>query len=163
MPVAFLILMSIERDRDRLDVEIAEKRLELYNIQAGEVTEPVTILEEPDAPLAQPTDQENQIARKKTERAWYYLPQGNGRGQFLALVNAKGGCSLRRFDAQNGTAIPKEQNRHSDYRDSFSAEIEHARLLNVTQQPNLERDCKERLPAHILQELQRQIAVPVEA
>src|ERR1700733_6375267 len=50
--VAFLILMSIERDRDRLDVEIAEKRLELYNLQAGEVS---TDPEETSEPSAQPT------------------------------------------------------------------------------------------------------------
>lgn len=43
--VAFLTLMSIERDRDRLDVEIAQKRLELYSLQAGEVPEVATIQE----------------------------------------------------------------------------------------------------------------------
>jgi antitoxin component of MazEF toxin-antitoxin module len=154
--VAFLILMSIERDRDLLDVEIAEKRLELYTIQAGEVSEPATVPEEPHAPVAQPTELENQTTRNKTERAWYYLAQENGRGQFLALANAKGSCSLRRFEAQDGTAIPKGRNRSGHYRDSFSPEIEHAILLNVTRQPNLERDCKERLPLRTLQELQGQ-------
>jgi hypothetical protein len=155
--VAFLILMSIERDRDRLDVEIAEKRLELYNIQAGEVSEAETVHGEPSALPVQPPEQENPTARKKTERAWYYLPQEDGHGQFLALANAKGSSSLRRFDAQNGTAILKEHNRTGDYRDSFSTEIDHATGLTVTRQPNLQRDCQERLPPHILQELQRQI------
>lgn len=29
--------MELERDRDKLEVEIAEKRIELYNIQADDV------------------------------------------------------------------------------------------------------------------------------
>jgi antitoxin component of MazEF toxin-antitoxin module len=152
--VAFLMLMSIERDRDRLDVEIAEKRLELYGIQAGEVP---TAAEETDAPSAQSTEVDTPTTRKKVERAWYYLPQQDGNGQFLALANAKGSCSLRRFDAQNGTAIPKVKNRPGDYRDSFSTEIQGAIPLVVSKQPNLEHDCKERLPITTLEELQEQV------
>jgi antitoxin component of MazEF toxin-antitoxin module len=33
--VAMLVLTGLERDRDRLDVEIAEKKLELYDLQGG--------------------------------------------------------------------------------------------------------------------------------
>ncbi len=32
--VAMLILSELERDRDRLDTEVAEKKLELYDLQA---------------------------------------------------------------------------------------------------------------------------------
>ncbi len=35
--VAVLAMSSIERDRDRIDVQISEKRLELYDLQAGEL------------------------------------------------------------------------------------------------------------------------------
>lgn len=155
--VAFLMMMSIERDRDRLDVEIAEKRIELYGIQAGEVPEVATLPDdattttqsiEPDAPPA----------RFKTERAWFHIPGKDGKGQFLALANAKGSCSLRRFEAGDGTALPKGENRSGDYRDGFSKEIEHATPLTVTRQPNLERDCKKRLPLPTFQELQKQVA-----
>ena len=148
--VAYLWLMQLERDRDKLDVEIAEKRLELYNIQAGEVS----TAEETGVPSAQA---ETPATRKKVERAWYYLPQEGGHGQFLALVNAKGSCSLRRFNAKDGTAIPKGSNRPCDYRDSFSAEIEGATPLSVAKQPDLEHDCKDALPSDILKELQKQI------
>lgn len=150
---AFAILMSLVRDRDRFDVEIAEKRLELYSLQAGEVA---TFTAETDTPSTQPTEPESS-RRKKVERAWYYVSQKNGRGQFLALANAKGSCSLRRFDAQDGKAIPKGSNRSGDYRDRFSAEIKGATPLTVAKQPNLERKCKERLPMLTLQELQRQV------
>ena len=154
--VAFLMLMSIERDRDRLDVEIAEKRLELYGIQAGEVPEVVTATV--DATPAQSPESDALPAKFKTERAWFHLPGKDGQGQFLALANAKGSCSLRRFEAGDGTALPKGENRSGDYRDSFSKEIEHATPLTVTRQPNLERDCKKRLPLATLQELQKQVA-----
>jgi len=33
--VAMLILSELERDRDRLDTEVAEKKLELYDLQGG--------------------------------------------------------------------------------------------------------------------------------
>ena len=152
--IAFAILMSLVRDRDRFDVEIAEKRLELYGLQAGEVS---TVLQETDTTSPQQTEPESPATRKRIERAWYYLPQGNGPGQFLALANAKGSCSMRRFNVKDGTAIPKGGNRPGDYRDKFSAEIEGATLLTVVKQPNLERDCKERLPMPTLRELQKQI------
>jgi len=34
--VAILILPELIRDRDRLDVELAEKRIQLYEIQGGD-------------------------------------------------------------------------------------------------------------------------------
>lgn len=37
--VAILIMSELVRDRDKLDVEIAEKKLELYDIQ-GDLVEP---------------------------------------------------------------------------------------------------------------------------
>ena len=152
--VAFLILMSIERDRDRLDVEIAEKRLELYTLQAGDVPPNP---KDAGASSALPTEAQTPPTRRKVGRAWYYLPQQNGHGHFLALVNFKGSCSLRRFSAQDGAAVPKGSNRRGDYRDSFFAEIEGATPLTVSKQPDLEHDCKERLPMTTLKELQKQI------
>jgi len=154
--VAFLMLMSIERDRDRLDVEIAEKRMELYSIQAGEVSEVATIPE--DAQTEQSIAPDAPPEKFKTEQAWFHLPGKDGKGQFLALANAKGSCSLRRFEAGDGAALPKGKNRSGDYRDSFLKEIEHATPLTITRQPNLERDCKKRLPLPTLQELQKQVA-----
>lgn len=38
--IAILVMSSLERDRDRLEVEIAEKRLELHDLQGGEVPTP---------------------------------------------------------------------------------------------------------------------------
>src|SRR5947207_4921774 len=38
----------------------------------------------------------------KTEKGWYYWKGKNNRGYFLAFVNAKGSCSMRRFEADGG-------------------------------------------------------------
>jgi len=148
---AFLILMSLERDRDRLDVDIAEKRLELYELQGGGISEPSAsaAASEDSAVLAQ-------TGPSKVERAWFHLPQKDGRGQFLAVTNAKGSCSLRRFDAETGTASSKAANGAGDYRTVFYRELQRATPLTIGRQPNLARDCKDRLPPDVLQELQRQ-------
>jgi antitoxin component of MazEF toxin-antitoxin module len=150
---AFLILMSLERDRDRLDVEIAEKRLELYDL-GGDVPEPSAGTT---AEGAAGATFGTETARPKVEHAWFHLPSAEGAGQFLAVANAKGSCSLRRFDALTGTAVTKGPNRPGDYRDSFQKELRHAIQLTVSRQPNLANDCKDRLPPHILQALQKQI------
>lgn len=38
--VAYLVLSSVERDRDRLAADIADKKLALYDLQGGEVQDP---------------------------------------------------------------------------------------------------------------------------
>ncbi len=153
---AVLTLMSIVRDRDRLDVEITEKRMELYGVQGGEVPEVATV--PADATAAQRTEPDAPTARLKTERAWFHLPGKEGQGQFLALVNANGSCSLRRFKTGDGAALPKGVNRRGDYRGSFSEEIQHATPLTVSRQPDLARALKKGLPLSTLRELQSQVA-----
>jgi hypothetical protein len=156
---AFLILMSLERDRDRLDVDIAEKNLELYHFQGGGVSGP-------QASAAAPEDSKVQAETSPStvERARFRLPQKDGRGQFLALTNAKGSCRLRRFDAETGTAFPKEATSPGDYRTAFYQELRRATPLTVIRQPNLEGDCRDRLRPDILRELQNQIqSAPGEA
>jgi hypothetical protein len=41
----------------------------------------------------------------RVERAWYFSPSGVGRPAFLAFVNAKGNCSMRVFDAEDGSFL----------------------------------------------------------
>ena len=48
--MAILMMSSIVRDRDRLDVEIAEKKLELYDLQAGKTADQVDGSPEPETP-----------------------------------------------------------------------------------------------------------------
>lgn len=91
----------------------------------------------------------------RVEKAWYFSPSGMGKPVFLAFVNAKGNCSMREFDAEDGGFLGRW--RHDgDFRDAFREYIQIASSVNVTKQPNLEKECKQQLPATVLAELQRQ-------
>jgi hypothetical protein len=89
-------------------------------------------------------------------KAWYHRLDETGRGMFLAFINAKGSCSLRTFDADKGIFI-KRHYRSGNYQNQFFELLNGATELTVPYQPNLERDCKERLPKEILTYLREQI------
>ena len=88
-------------------------------------------------------------------KAWYHLTQTDGRRYILAFINAKGSCSMRTFSATNGQFI-KRQYSKGNYQEEFAALIRNATELSVSFQPNLERDCKERLPEDVLAHLKAQ-------
>ncbi len=87
-------------------------------------------------------------------KAWFYLVAGN---RVAATVNARGSCSLRTFQLPEGTAI-KKWYATGDYQQQFLAVLEGARLLVPLRQPNLERECRERLPDDLLVDFKAQIA-----
>ena len=47
--------------------------------------------------------------------------------------------------------------KSGDYQESFSDYVRAAIPLYVSRQPNLERDCKARLPSYVLSELRQQV------
>lgn len=95
------------------------------------------------------------ISRSKS---WFYrVDRTTGRAFFMAFINAKGSCSLRAFDATTGIAFPK-QYRAGNYQDQFKDLIDGAIEVTVALQPNLERDCKQRLPDEILAQLGKQVS-----
>ena len=100
----------------------------------------------------------NDIAFVGRNKAWFYRKDEKGRGIILAVVNAKGSCSLRTFDAQRGNRLGKLY-RTGGYQQQFADLIEGAIELTVSSQPNLERDCKERIPEDVLAYLRKQISV----
>ncbi len=94
--------------------------------------------------------------RKK--KGWFFSRAGN-RPAILAFVNSKGSSSVRSYDVQTGIFLGKSY-RSGDYQDSFSDLLSGAVELTVDSQPNLERDCKERLPDRILAYLKNQAREP---
>ncbi len=164
--VAALIMYELVRDRDRLNVELAEKRIQLYELQAGE-----------DSPLpgaasadSEPVpDRAAKVGRlvdakpatfgvaPKQKKGWYFWKDQDNREHILAFVNAKGSSSLRRFDARNGNALKRSKNRKGDYQEAFAEYLANAIPLRVTRQPDLEEDCKKQLPESVLAELQQQM------
>jgi hypothetical protein len=92
----------------------------------------------------------------KVEKGWYYFIDANKNPTILAFVNQKGNCSMRVFEAAEGAFLGRKY-ALGDFQDAFKDHINAAQSLHVTNQPNLEKHCKPRLPSVILQELQRQI------
>lgn len=99
------------------------------------------------------------LTRSSTvQKAWYYWQDHNGEGYIFAFVNSKGSCSLRRFKAESGEQLERVPNQKGNYQDRFAEYIESGRQLSLSRQPNLERDCKWRLPPWVQSELRKQIA-----
>jgi len=89
-------------------------------------------------------------------KAWYYWEDEDNRGYVLAFVNGKGSCSLRRFDAESGEKLERLY-RKGNFQVQFAEYIKATYRLHLSHQPNLERDCKRRLPMWVLSELRPQI------
>lgn len=89
-------------------------------------------------------------------KAWYHFADSDGRRYFMAYVNAKGSCSMRTFDADTGVFLSKKS-RPGNYQSEFADYTKNGTGLTVYSQPNLERDCKERLPESVLNYLKKQL------
>ena len=122
----------------------------LHNMLVGGNGEAGTqsISKEPTIPPSRP-----EFGRTK---AWFYLPDADGRQYFMAYVNAKGSCSMRTFDAETGAFLSKKY-RPGNYQTQFADFTRNATELTVNSQPNLERDCRERLPETLLAYLKKQL------
>lgn len=96
------------------------------------------------------------ISQARVQKGWFYWISSEGRPYFLAFVNAKGSCSMRCFEAENGAFVRKDY-MVGDYQESFSDYVRRATQVFVSRQPNLERDCKFQLPSSTLLELKRQV------
>ena len=90
----------------------------------------------------------------ESAKGWFLI-NAEGREYFAATANAKGSCSLRIFDADTGQFLRRQHGR-GNYRDAFRDVLTGSKRLSVPSQPNLERDCRPKLPAEILHELKRQ-------
>jgi hypothetical protein len=144
--------------------EAASTLYEMTNDPA-DANDPLTAgqveLEEPLADPFQPG-----FARTK---AWYYYQRAldflevkDERRYFLAFVNAKGSCSIRTFDADTGRFEGKKY-YPGHYQEVFAGTISGAMELTVKSQPNLERDCRERLPDSVLAYLKKQVKEGLES
>lgn len=92
--------------------------------------------------------------------AWVHWPAPYGAGYFLAFVNRKGSCSMRKFDARTGELIGKpEYPGGGRFQQVFRRYLESGKRLSLRVSPNLVEQCDPKLPADVLAELQRQIGM----
>ena len=97
---------------------------------------------------------------REDNKAWLHWPAPQGPGCFLAFVNQKGSCSKRRFDAKSGELTGKPDYPGTGrFQEHFQHYLQNGKLLRLSRQPNLEKECKPKLPADVLAELQRQIGL----
>jgi hypothetical protein len=92
----------------------------------------------------------------KIEKAWGHWTEKDGKGYYLAFVNAKGNCSVRMFNP-DGLFLTREYGS-GDYQNAFAERYTQARRLTLTHQPNLEQSCRTGLPDWVLTEFQGQLS-----
>ena len=97
------------------------------------------------------------VSGRVKKKAWYYV-KVKVRGYLLAMVNMKGSCSMRTFDAETGRFLGK-QYAHGDYQDQFARYLKEAKELTVDRQPNLDIECRDQLPQSVLSYLKGQLPV----
>jgi predicted nucleic acid-binding Zn-ribbon protein len=97
---------------------------------------------------------------ERIEKAWYYVPTIGEHGVFVGMVNEKGNCSCRLFDAQDGHPLNKTV-RHSGkiFQDEFDDYIKAGTRIDVHPNPHLD-DCKNGLPEMLLEDLKMQVPEP---
>ena len=86
------------------------------------------------------------------KKPWYYWQDQDNKWYILTFRNGKGGCSLRRWEAEDGKFLEKKY-KSGNYQEQFAEYLKTAQPLCLSRQPNLERDCNKRLPEWILDEL----------
>ncbi len=93
-----------------------------------------------------------------SEKAWFYLPDFDGRSGFGLFANTKTGCSLKLFDVQTGAATATLKKK-GIFRESFAKALATASLLHVMH-PQIDNvGVLERLSSDTLEEMQIQAQV----
>jgi len=100
----------------------------------------------------------NSALGSREYRAWLHWPAPNSSGYFLAFVNQKGSCSMRKFDARTGELMSTpEIGKGGKFEENFSKYFSGGKRLWLRRQPNLENQSRPALPSNVLEELQAQI------
>lgn len=88
-----------------------------------------------------------------TSRGWF-LTENNGRKIIAAVVNAKGSCSCRLYDASTGRFLRKFPNARGTFRSAFAHVIREGKEFRLPYQPDLVSTEKFGLPPEVLHEAQ---------
>lgn len=96
-------------------------------------------------------------ASERVEKAWYYVPTIGEHGVFVGMVNEKGNCACRLFDAADGHPLNKTV-RHSGrmFQDEFGDYIKSGIRMELHPNPHVD-DVKDGLPEMVLDDLKMQV------
>lgn len=94
---------------------------------------------------------------ERIEKAWYYVPTIGEHGVFVGMVNEKGNCACRLFDAQDGHPL-NHTVRHKGkmFQDEFADYIKAGTRMDVHPNPHID-DVKDGLPEMMLEDLKMQV------
>lgn len=97
---------------------------------------------------------------ERVEKAWFYVPTIGEHGVFVGMVNEKGNCACRIFDALDGHPLNKTV-RHSGkiFQDEFADYVKAGTRMDVHPNPHID-DVKDGLPEMMLEDLKMQIPEP---
>lgn len=108
--------------------------------------------EREDASLAQGSD--------RIEKAWYYVPNIGEHGVFVGMVNEKGNCACRLFDALDGHPLNNTvRHRGKMFQDEFGDYIKSGVRMDLHPNPHLD-EMKDGLAEMVLEDLKMQAPEP---
>ncbi|MGH9522438.1 MAG: zinc ribbon domain-containing protein [Terriglobales bacterium] len=96
----------------------------------------------------------------RIEKAWYYLPNIGEHGAFVGMVNEKGNCACRLFDALDGHPL-NHTVRHKGriFQDEFADYLKAGTRMDVHPNPHID-EVKDGLPEMLLDDLKMQVPEP---
>lgn len=94
-------------------------------------------------------------------KLWVHWPSPGGPNYYLAFVNQFGSCSLRKFEAVTGRFIGPMRRDVGEFQNRFKTYLTSGQRLVLSRQPNLEKECRPKLPDWVLAELQGQVGTQV--
>jgi hypothetical protein len=105
-------------------------------------------------------EKEAVIMNERRDKCWTYSRNPDDKNDqnwyILAFVNGKGACSLRRFEAVSGKHLETLYEK-GNFQDKFAAWLNPISFPLRIDGINLEKACKEGLPAWAVSEIKKQI------
>ena len=96
----------------------------------------------------------------RVEKAWYYLPNIGEHGAFVGLVNEKGNCACRLFDAQDGHPLNNTvRHRGKIFQDEFADYVKAGTRMDLHPNPHID-EVKDGLSGMVLEDLKMQVPEP---
>ena len=93
----------------------------------------------------------------KAEKGWFFVPDGNGSGRFIAFINSKSGTAVRIYDATTGALIERNALKKATFQESFPQIVKDG--MAVSAPSHMVDESADTLSLELLEELQLQAQI----